>query len=296
MPPSGQQIKSMNVALNNHRKNTCLHKTYFLSEYVMGSTVGALYCITDQACTFSMSGFFFTLLLLLFQSLSSTHDSTSCMLDYLSRVSTVQLSATGNLDLETFFFGFPPWIVPGTCYVMLCYVMLSCGFVLCCSSLFHEALLWRSAKNPTYIVGVLSAVAPTPTLGTCQKLFPSLTGVYSSLNKMIIMLFETRYGLAAHKILCWNYITSSSQSHDFPCSCKPLKSYDVENKVCNHGTVYPWHNCTSPDLSDPQSILTAFGIFCLSETGSPYSKGIIIGIQVKEDVKKTHCMQWLLQL
>ncbi len=40
----------------------------------------------------------------------------------------------------------------------VCYVTLCCCFVLCCSSLFHKVSLWRSAKNPVYTEGALSAV------------------------------------------------------------------------------------------------------------------------------------------
>ncbi len=42
--------------------------------------------------------------------------------------------------------------------VYVCYATLRCCFELCCSSSFHEALLWWSAKNHAYIGKLLSAL------------------------------------------------------------------------------------------------------------------------------------------
>lgn len=90
---------------------------------------------------------------------------------------------------------------------------------------------------------------------------------------------------------CSNDISSSSESHDSPFSRKLLKSYDVENKVCNHGTVYSSGKILydtvyhfRPDLSNPLDnfchVCFGFGgsvkkqeFGCLSRTSSPYTKG-----------------------
>lgn len=159
-------------------------------------------------------------------------------------------------------------------------------FILCCCSnqsalhITQPPACWITYRQQGAILSHFGATkdsappcsesGPKYQLGTCQKIFPSPAVEYSSWNKMIFKLFETRYCLTGHNMPCLKDISLSSQSHDFPFSCKPLKSYDVENKVCNHGTVYPCgetlyntlYNFRSPDLSDPQGNFTVLSLGC----------------------------------